>query len=99
MLKRCFATIVAAALSACATQPPVPMAWYRTDGRDVRADQIETSMTICRGESQRAGLAAPTPEGIGQAANQRYAMNDVYIGCMAQQGYVFKPEIGASPRR
>lgn len=83
--------VVAAALSAmivAACAKPRQMGWIRTDGKPVNEASFEVDSTVCRGERQKAGLAAPTPEGVGQALNQRDAKDEVFIGCMAQRGYL-----------
>lgn len=78
-------------LSACAAQKP--LGWLRIDGRTVNPQQFEVDRTICRGETQKAGLAAPRAEGLGQVWQQQDAMSEVFIGCMAQRGYTaVRPE-------
>ena len=85
--------LTALALSGCATQPPI---WVRADHDTTRydPDQLARVQAICRGQMQAAGLAGSnrengfilTPSGFGTERGQ--AMNDVFAGCMAQQGYV-----------
>jgi hypothetical protein len=70
--------------------------WVRADHDPTRYDpnQLARVQTICRGQMQAAGIAGGnrendlivTPTGIGTERGQ--AMDDVFAGCMAQQGYV-----------
>jgi hypothetical protein len=61
-----------------------PIWWTRTDGGPVLAQQHEVDKAICR----QAQKSAPTAPRTGTAPGSG---NDVYIGCMAQRGYVLKP--------
>lgn len=78
--------ILCGAITACA--PPKEMGWIRADAKPVDPAQFEVSTTICRGDAQKAGLAARRVEGIGEAYRQGQAQGDVFVGCMAQQGYL-----------
>jgi hypothetical protein len=77
------------AVAACAKPPE--MGWIRHDGTPITDAQFELDSTACRGEGQKAGLTARRAEGIGEALHQGQAVSDVFVGCMAQHGYVQRP--------
>jgi hypothetical protein len=91
-------------LGACATGPrPV---WSRTDGGPVMATQYQSDTTICRGESQKANASGVVITGGGglvglgssmvAVGNRSEALGDVYVGCMAEHGYLMRPECPAT---
>lgn len=100
-----FATIVAvataAALSACASDPPAQLVFKRV-GPPVADHQFGVDRTVCRGnaQAQSAGIPPPNPvkrQGIGLSAamasvahtdmvNETYSA--VYFGCMADRGWI-----------
>lgn len=74
-------------LAGCATAPPPK--WVRLDGKmitgsDALETQFEVDVKICEGEMQKAGLSATAEAGFGRGR----AINQVFVGCMAKQGYV-----------
>jgi hypothetical protein len=73
-------------LVGCATQPA--MSWFRADGKAVVPIQFEADETNCRDEVQKARLAGPNQLGI---LSRLQAHNDVFVGCMADKGYVQRP--------
>jgi hypothetical protein len=78
---------LAIVLNACAQQP-TPR-WTRVDGKAIRGDvtletQYEVDVKICQGEMQKANLSATAEAGFGRGR----AVDQVFIGCMAQRGYV-----------
>lgn len=73
-------------MAGCATRPP--MEWARVDTKPIDLAAFEVDRTICRGETQKSNLVAPAPEGIGSAIRRSNAIGDVFVGCMAQHGYV-----------
>ena len=80
--------LTALALSGCATQPPI---WVRADHDTTRydPDQLARVQAICRGQMQAAGLAGSNRENdLIVTSTRGQAMDDVFAGCMAQQGYV-----------
>lgn len=81
--------LLALAAAGCATQRP--LTWARTDGKVFTADQFNLERTICRGEMQKANLAGFPAEGVGSAIRRGNAVGDVFVGCMAQRGYIQVP--------
>jgi hypothetical protein len=92
--------VVCLMLMGCASEPR--KFWTRSDGGPVIARQFEVDRTICRGESQKAnasgtviaggGGLAGALAGAAAAENRNEALGDVYSGCMAQRGYLVKPD-------
>jgi hypothetical protein len=84
-------------LAGCATA--APPTWIRVDGKPMTQEQFTLDQTICRGEMQKSNLTNTIKSGISVDANGVYdpkarAIDQVYIGCMAQHGYLqqTKPE-------
>jgi hypothetical protein len=66
----------------------LPQSWRRADGQSLDAGQFDLDKTVCRGEMDRANMAAGNnarlnPETWGYTDD----MISVYSGCMAQNGY------------
>jgi outer membrane lipoprotein SlyB len=95
--------VVSLALAGCQTtanQQPQRV-WVRTDGQPIRGNpklmqQGELDWTICKGETNKValGVAPIYWSGIAGAINasmieeqQKKALVEVAIGCMAQRGY------------
>jgi hypothetical protein len=85
-------------LSACAAPPPAKV-WVRTDGKVVTGNpaleqQSQLDKTVCRGESEKAGLAAGTNYYGGiithaaEEGRRNQSTSAVFEGCMATKGYV-----------
>jgi hypothetical protein len=71
--------------------------WSRTDGGPIMATQYQSDATICRGESQKANASGVVITGGGipgavAAINRSEALGDVYVGCMAERGYLLRPQ-------
>jgi hypothetical protein len=83
--------LAVAALAGCATAPPPT--WTRVDGKPIAPDQLTLDQTACQGERQKTNLTNTVKSGISVDANGVYdpkarALADVYVGCMAQRGYL-----------
>jgi hypothetical protein len=79
------------AITGCATAPPPT--WTRIDGKPMTQDQFTLDQTICQGERQKSNLTNTVRGGVSVDANGLYdpkirALDQVYIGCMAQHGYL-----------
>lgn len=101
--------VLAAGLAGCQTMQPVEMIWLRTDGQSQRqnpalAQQFEIDKTVCIGELQKAGLAAPPVyttsylDAALVAAARRGQGDDIVKGCMANRGYLLVPASEAEAR-
>jgi hypothetical protein len=98
--------VVCLMLMGCASEPR--KFWTRSDGGPVIARQFEVDRTICRGESQKANASGTVIAGGGGLAgalagaaaveNRSEALADVYVGCMAQRGYLVKPDCPPSAK-
>jgi hypothetical protein len=83
-------------LVACATAPP-PV-FVRTDGRSTQSDpvlaqQFQIDKTVCLGSREKADLSGVTVSsgtfaGAIAAANRSQAADAVFVGCMAEKGYM-----------
>ncbi len=79
------------AIAGCATAPAPT--WTRIDGRPMTPDQLTLDQTACQGEMQKTNLTNTVKSGIAFDANGPYntkdrALDQVYVGCMAQRGYI-----------
>lgn len=79
------------AIGGCAAQQE--MGWARTDGKGIGGNaqleqQYRVDVTICQGEMQKAGLTARPSDSIGGAYRQGQMKGEVFVGCMAQRGYL-----------
>lgn len=105
------AALVLAGCQTTAEQQPKRV-WVRTDGRPIANNpkllqQGELDWTICKGETNKValGVAPIYWRGIAGAINasiieeqQKKALVDVAIGCMAQRGYRLIPQEEAEAR-
>jgi hypothetical protein len=78
-------------ITGCATAPAPT--WTRIDGKPMTQDQFTLDQTICKGEMQKSNLNNTVKDGISGDANGIYepkvrALDLVYVGCMAQHGYL-----------
>ena len=86
----------------CATTPKEQRVWARADGGSVREtleeqQKFRMAVAVCKGESQKAGLAGSTVvigrgnvfEEAMRDVERGQAMDEVFVGCMAQQNYAF----------
>ncbi len=71
-------------LCACASQPTLPTAWARADGRPVVSGLVDIASLDCKDEMQRPDGAGPMG---GNKADSR-AMLDHFVSCMREHGYV-----------
>lgn len=72
-------------LAGCAS---APQAWQRAQGGQAKnQEQLSLDQTMCRGEMQKAGLTGNPNEDFLRG----FKLNDVFIGCMAQHGWVAAP--------
>jgi uncharacterized lipoprotein YajG len=88
--------VAAIVLAACATAPP-PM-FVRTDGKSIQTDpvlsqQFQVDKTVCLGNREKADLSGVTVSGGGLAGaiavqNRSQAADAVFVGCMAEKGYM-----------
>jgi hypothetical protein len=62
------------------------MTWVRVDGKPPTVE-FEVDNTICRGEMQKANLAANAEAGFARGR----AVGEVYNGCMAGRGWIMQP--------
>lgn len=98
--------IFSTTVAACAGPKliPVRMDGQRIAGSPVLAQAYEADHTICRGETQKANLSRTKHyyggvAGIVESLDQVEAANDVYAGCMAQNGYAIVKEDEAEAKR
>jgi hypothetical protein len=88
-------------LAGCASAEP-GFHWTRVDGKSLSAQQYEIDSTICRGDTQKANASGTVITGGGGVAgavggyaasvNRQEALGDVYLGCMAERGYLRRPD-------
>ncbi len=74
-------------LTACTTATPT--VWARPDGRPVDPAQLQLDQTACRGEMEKARLSEKE-EKIYFPGEQN-PLTAVFVGCMAQHGYLARP--------
>lgn len=64
-------------------------AWKRMDGLPIDAEKVSAARLICRGEADKANMAAGQNAAIApDAFGWSQGMMNVYNGCMAAQGYL-----------
>lgn len=95
-MRTAFLLVAAVVLASCATAPP-PM-FVRTDGRSINTDpvvsqQFQLDKTVCLGNREKADLSGVTVSGGGLAGaiaaqNRSQAADAVFVGCMAEKGYM-----------
>lgn len=95
-MRTAFLFVAAAILAACTTAPP-PL-FVRTDGRSIKTDpvlsqQFQVDKTVCLGNREKADLSGVTVSGGGLAGaialqNRSQAADAVFVGCMAEKGYM-----------
>lgn len=95
-MRTAFLFVAAVVLAGCATAPP-PM-FVRTDGRLINTDpvlsqQFQVDKTVCLGNREKADLSGVTVSGGGLAGaiatqNRSQAADTVFVGCMAEKGYM-----------
>ncbi len=95
-MRTAFLLVAAVVLASCATAPP-PV-FVRTDGRSINPDpvlsqQFQLDKTVCLGSREKADLSGVTVSGGGLAGaiaaqNRSQAADAVFVGCMAEKGYM-----------
>jgi uncharacterized lipoprotein YajG len=95
-MRAAFLFAAAIVLAGCATAPP-PI-FVRTDGRSINTDpilgqQFQLDKTVCLGNREKADLSGVTVSGGGLAGviaaqNRSQAADAVFVGCMAEKGYM-----------
>lgn len=95
-MRTAFVFVAAGVLAACTTAPPP--AFVRTDGRaittnPVLSQQFQVDKTVCLGNREKADLSGVTVSGGGlggaiAAQNRSQAADAVFVGCMAEKGYM-----------
>jgi hypothetical protein len=95
-MRTAFLFVAAVIVTGCATTPP-PM-FVRTDGRSINTDpilsqQFQLDKTVCLGNREKADLSGVTVSGGGLAGaiaaeNRSQAADAVFVGCMAEKGYM-----------
>jgi hypothetical protein len=95
-MRTAFLFVAAVVLASCATAPP-PM-FVRTDGRSIKTDavlsqQFQLDKTVCLGNREKADLSGVTLSrggfaGAIAAQNRSQAADAVFVGCMAEKGYM-----------
>jgi hypothetical protein len=79
------AALAALALVGCASQT----GWMKADGSATTPEQRKLAMSICEGEVQKASIAVKEDKiRIDPNRGLTKQNDDVYRGCMAQQGFV-----------
>jgi hypothetical protein len=84
-------TIVLLLLTGCAAQKEIN--WVRGDGKPFDRAQFNLDQLACKGETQKAALTTTQEARIACGSEGCYstrakAVNDVFVGCMAQHGYL-----------
>jgi hypothetical protein len=95
-MRTAFLFVAAVIVTGCATTPP-PM-FVRTDGRSINTDpvlsqQFQLDKTVCLGNREKADLSGVSVSGGGLAGaiaaeNRSQAADAVFVGCMAEKGYM-----------
>jgi hypothetical protein len=95
-MRTAFLLVAAVVLASCATAPP-PV-FVRTDGRSINvysvlSQQFQLDKTVCLGNREKADLSGVTVSGGGLAGaiaaqNRSQAADAVFVGCMAEKGYM-----------
>ncbi len=99
-LQNSIVVLVAAALAACATEPPPAIQWKRV-GPPVAQHQIDLDLVACRGSAQAQSAGIPQPDVGGRTKGLAYgaamgghakSVRDTYsvvlFGCMADRGWL-----------
>lgn len=78
------ALMLAFSVCGCASAPKT---WTRPDGAPIVSSQLQLDLTACKGEVQKANMAAgdDAPYEIPGLQTPRA---DIMSGCMAQRGYL-----------
>jgi hypothetical protein len=79
------------ALAACADLETKP--WFKVDGSQASADQLEVDKAACREEMQKSVRATNN----AAALDRSVVRMDVYEGCMARLGYSEKNKGFSAP--
>ncbi len=72
------------ALGACTSEPTLPTAWARADGRPVVSGLLDIASLDCKDEMQH-----PDEAGLGSGSKgDSHAMVAHFVSCMREHGYV-----------
>jgi len=82
---RLFAAALSLAVAACTTMPTT---WTRVDGQPVNPTQLEADRLACSGDVEKAAVQGQARSTIGVPLGMDRQDYRIFVGCMAQHGYL-----------